>query len=93
MTDHNAEGGKKVEPCGLCGKPQILRFRPAVVIPLCDCFAPDGNDVAWGRDDWNGIQRRILEMRRRDFEAARETGYGFCDMYSTFDYYLSSTRK
>lgn len=95
MTDHNAEGGKKVEACAWCGKPQILRFRPAVVIPICDCFATDDNDTAWSLESWNDLQRRILAQRRKDFEAGRHVEVNPLNgqSLSTFDDYLASEKK
>lgn len=77
MTDHNAEGGKKVEACAWCqhdGEPTITENGTAYWCSNPPCVACHyGWPLSLGF--WNDMQRRILEQRRKDFNA----GYAFAN--------------
>lgn len=83
MTDHNAEGGKKVEPCAWCGRePEVdtgedpLSGRPPEPndVPGYGCYNPQCV-CSYLPDlplpEWSYVQNQILATRRRDFEAGQ----------------------
>lgn len=111
MTDHNAEGGKKVEtliePCNLCGLVPVECNASGIEIIPCQCITPPSVLADWTiyLSQWNLIQRRILEQRRKDFEAGYHGGWtdGWISMANSegpdytprarFDEYLESERE
>lgn len=90
MTDHTADANKKVEPCAWC------HSEPTEHLGDYDCTCVLGVMCDKpGRDGWNETQRRILEQRRKDFEAGHycaSTG-DFMPEENDFDDYLARERK
>lgn len=99
MTDHNAEAGKKVEACAWCGKGPEVEPEPVLYdIEFCQCRCPLAFSDSLTIGDWNDMQRRILEQRRKDFEAGQESMLGPGEFVDTsvamsFDDYLARCRK
>lgn len=95
MTDHNAEGGKvEIEPCAYCSQvPEVSGqcYGHGYINEVCDCFPFDNQYIY--QSQWNDMQRRIMQRRRKDFEAAREREQGVGDVYRTFDDYIARYPK
>lgn len=95
MTDHNAEGGKKVEPCAVCGAlPDLEQYGEYFASP-CGCLILSKNWIYLGA--WNDIHSTVAEMRRRDFDA----GYALAADhegnesagFNSFEEYLAKDRS
>ena len=90
MTDHTADASNKVEPCAcaLCGSQErIVYSLTDTVLPLCDCrpvIDGDEMDIV----SWNEFNRRILAMRKKDFEAGRWIEQGCGLVFTDFEHYM-----
>ena len=94
MTDHNAEAGKKVEPCAWCGKGPEVEPEPELYdIEFCQCRCPLAFSDSLTIGDWNDMQRRILEQRRDDFRAGIDAVDRDGQICDTFNEYLARCRK
>ena len=87
----------KAERCGWCRK-EPRREPEAGGLELLWC--ENQGCASWKYAflevaDWNAAQPRILESRKRDFEAARERwdGGNTLEKYPTFDDYLRESEK
>lgn len=100
MTDHNAEGGKMVEPCAWCrNKPVVFdpenSFRHKSLMATCETDGCFEFHTVLDVDEWNAREVAILAQRKKDFEAGRKVGIftGEYSRFDDFDEYLKGERK